>query len=50
MPFVTSNLCEKGFSFMINVKHKSNSQLKDLENRLNLKLTNIEPDFNISQL
>jgi len=45
MPFVTSYLCEQGFSSMLYVKNKYTSQLKDLDNRLRLKLTNIEPDF-----
>ncbi len=45
MPFVTSYLCEQGFSSMIYVKNKFPSQLKDLDNRLRLKLSNIEPDF-----
>ena len=49
MPFAirSSNLCEQGFSSMlyVNVKNKYTSQVKDLENKLRLKLTNIEPDF-----
>ena len=45
MPFVTSYLCKQGFSSMLYVKNKYTSQLKDLDNRLRLKLTNIEPDF-----
>ena len=45
MPFITSYLCEQGFSSMLYVKNKYTSQLKDLDNRLRLKLTNIEPDF-----
>ena len=45
MPFVTSYLCEQGFSSMLYVKNKYTSKLKDLDNRLRLKLTNIEPDF-----
>jgi zinc finger BED domain-containing protein 5/7/8/9 len=44
MPFVTSYLCEQGFSSMLYVKNKYTSKLKDLDNRLRLKLTNIEPD------
>jgi len=45
MPFVTSYLCEQGFSSMLYVKNKYTSQSKDLDKRLRLKLTNIEPDF-----
>ena len=39
------DLCEQGFSSMLYVKNKYTSQMKDLDNRLRLKLTNIEPDF-----
>ena len=45
MAFFTSYLCEQGFSSMLYVKTKYTSQLKDLDNRLCLKLTKIEPDF-----
>jgi len=43
MPFITSYHCEQGFSSMLYVKNKYTSQ--DLDNRLRLKLINIEPDF-----
>ena len=33
MPFVTSYLCEQGFSSMLYMKNKYTSQLKDLGNR-----------------
>ena len=46
LPFITSYLCEQGFSSMIYVKNKYTSTLKDLDNRLRLKLTNIQPNFN----
>ena len=39
------DLCEQDFSSMLYVKNKYTSQMKDLDNRLRLKLTNIEPDF-----
>ena len=45
MHFVTSHLCEQGFSSMLYVKNKHTSQLKDFDNRLRLKLTNIQPGF-----
>ena len=45
MTFVTSYLCEQGFSSMLYVNNNYTSKLKDLDNRLRLKLTNIEPDF-----
>ena len=47
MPFAirSSYLCEQGFSSMLYVKNIYTSQLKDLDNELRLKLTNIEPDF-----
>ena len=45
MPFVTSYLCEQGFLSMLYVKNKYTSKLKDLDNRLCLKLANIEPYF-----
>ena len=38
------DLCEQDFSSMLYVKNKYTSQMKDLDNRLRLKLTNIEPD------
>ena len=38
------DLCEQGFSSMLYVKNKYTSQMKDLDNRLRLKLTNSEPD------
>jgi hypothetical protein len=46
MPFITSYLCEQGFSSMIYVKNKYTSTLKDLDNRMRLKLSNIQPNFN----
>ena len=39
------DLCEQDFSSMLYVKNKYTSQMKDLDNRLRLKLTKIEPDF-----
>jgi zinc finger BED domain-containing protein 5/7/8/9 len=36
MPFVTSYLCEQGFSSMLYVKNKYTSQLKDLDNRFEI--------------
>jgi hypothetical protein len=45
MPFITSYHCEQGFSSMLYVKNKYTSQLKDLDDRLCLKLTNIEHYF-----
>ena len=36
------DLCEQGFSSMLYVKNKYTSQMKDLDNRLRLKLTNID--------
>ena len=43
---ITSYLCEQGFSSMIYVKNKYTSTLKDLDNRMLLKLSNIQPNFN----
>ena len=45
MPFITSNLCEQGFSSMLYVKNKSRTRIIDLDINLRLRLTKIQPDF-----
>ena len=45
MPFITSYLCEQGFSSMLYVKNKYRTRINDLDINLRLKLTKIQPDF-----
>jgi hypothetical protein len=45
IPFVTSYLCEQGFSSMLYVKNKYRTRMNDLETCLRLKLTEMVPNF-----
>ena len=45
MPFTTTYLCEKSFSSMIYIKYKYISRIRDLNSRLRLKLSKMEPEF-----
>ncbi len=45
MPFATTYLCEKAFSFLVFIKNKYKNTMKNVENELLLALTQIEPDI-----
>ena len=45
MPFITSYLCEQGFSSMLYVKNKYRTKIINLDSNIRLRLKKIQPDF-----